>query len=80
MLNKWNFATQFAPAIPLVCPKLLDFVKTDACAWLCRISLSGQDVAHEYMEIVQQGENGCLEKNNPLICMVANEGNAVVIE
>lgn len=32
------------------------------------------------MKIVQQGENGCLGKNNPLICMVANEGNAVEIE
>lgn len=32
------------------------------------------------MEIVQQGENGCLEKKNPLICIVADEGNAVEIE
>lgn len=32
------------------------------------------------MGIVQKGENGCLEKKNSLICMVANEGNAVVKE
>ena len=34
----------------------------------------GKMFAHEYMEIVQQGENGCLEKNNPLICMVQMRG------
>lgn len=32
------------------------------------------------MEIVQQGEKRMFRNKNPLICMVANEGNAVEIE
>lgn len=33
-----------------------------------------KNFTQEYMEIVRQGEKRIFRKDNPLICMVANEG------
>lgn len=39
-----------------------------------------KNFTQEYMEIVRQGEKRIFRKDNPLICMVANEGNMVEVE
>lgn len=39
-----------------------------------------KNFTQEYMEIVRQGEKRMFRKDNPLICMVANEGNMVEVE